>query len=140
MPKVSEFMTKNVVTVSPETSIYEASRIMTEKSIGGLIVLENEVPVGIITERDIVTRVISKKSDPKKILVKDKMSKPVVACTPECGVYEAASLMQLYKIKRLPILKGTELVGIFTSYDLMIARGQEFDNIQATLAELMKEK
>jgi CBS domain-containing protein len=63
-----------------------------------------------------------------------------VTCTPECNIDEAASLMQAHKIKHLPVLKGRELVGIFTTYDLMVARSHEYDRIQATIAELMKEK
>ncbi|MBM5805243.1 MAG: CBS domain-containing protein [Candidatus Verstraetearchaeota archaeon] len=140
MPKVSEFMTQNVVTTSPEASIYETSCVMTEKNIGSLVVLENKVPVGIITERDVIRRVISKKDDPTKTLVRSIMSKPIVACAPECSLEEAASLMRQHKIKRLAVLKGAELVGMFTSYDLMIAIGREFDMLQATLTELTKEK
>ncbi|MGC8936153.1 MAG: cyclic nucleotide-binding/CBS domain-containing protein [Candidatus Methanomethylicaceae archaeon] len=139
MRKVSEFMTKKLVTISPEASVFEASRLMSEKNIGSVIVVEGKRLVGIITERDVLTMVSSRLS-PEKTQVKEIMSKPVVACTPECNIDEAASLMQAHKIKHLPVVKGDELVGIFTTYDLMVARSHEYDRIQATIAELMKEK
>ncbi|MCQ5362549.1 MAG: CBS domain-containing protein [Candidatus Methanomethylicia archaeon] len=140
MAKVSEFMTKKVVTISPEASVLEASLLMSEKNIGSVVVAEGDIPVGIVTERDIIAGVVSKRLPPESTHVKDIMSKPLVTCTPECNIDEAASLMQAHKIKHLPVLKGRELVGIFTTYDLMVARSHEYDRIQATIAELMKEK
>lgn len=139
MPKVSEFMTKKLITISPEASVFDATRLMSEKNIGSVIVVEGKRLVGIITERDILT-VVSSRLSPEKTQVKEIMSKPVVTCTPECNIDEAASLMQAHKIKHLPVVKGDELVGIFTTYDLMVARSHEYDRIQATIAELMKEK
>ncbi|MEM3449627.1 MAG: CBS domain-containing protein [Candidatus Methanomethyliaceae archaeon] len=140
MAKVSDFMTKNVVTISPEASVLDASNLMADKNIGSVVVVEGAVPIGILTERDIIVGVVSKRLLPDKTLVKDVMSKPLVTCTPECNIDEAASLMQAHKIKHLPVVKGDALVGIFTTYDLMVARSHEYDRIQATLAELMKEK
>lgn len=140
MVKVSDFMTKNVVTISPEASVLDASNLMADKNIGSVVVVEGAVPIGILTERDIIVGVVSKRLLPDKTLVKDVMSKPLVTCTPECNIDEAASLMQAHKIKHLPVVKGDALVGIFTTYDLMVARSHEYDRIQATLAELMKEK
>ncbi len=140
MARVSEFMTKRVVTISPEASVLDASLLMSEKNIGSVVVVEGDIPVGIVTERDIIAGVVSKRLPPEKTLVKEVMSKPLVACPPECNIDEAASLMQAHKIKHLPVVKGQELVGIFTTYDLMVARSHEYDRIQATIAELMKEK
>ncbi|MEM3883262.1 MAG: CBS domain-containing protein [Candidatus Methanomethyliaceae archaeon] len=140
MAKVSEFMTKKVVTISPEASVLDASVLMAEKNIGSVVVVDGKIPVGIVTERDIIAGVVSKRLSPEKTLVKDVMSKPLVTCTPDCNIDEAASLMQAHKIKHLPVVRGEELIGIFTTYDLMVARGHEYDRIQATIAELMKEK
>lgn len=140
MARVSDFMTKKVVTVSPEASVLDASHLMADKNIGSVVVVEGTVPIGIITERDVIASVVSKHLSPDKTFVKDVMSKPLVTCTPECNIDEAATLMQAHKIKHLPVVKGGALVGIFTTYDLMVARGHEYDRIQATLAELMKEK
>lgn len=140
MAKVSEFMTKKLVTVSPEASIFDVSCLMGDKNIGSVVIVEGKVPVGIVTERDIIAGVISKRLPPEKTTAGEIMSKPLITCTPECNIDEAASLMQAHKIKHLPVVKGNELVGIFTTYDLMVARGHEYDRIQATIAELMKEK
>ncbi len=140
MAKVSEFMTKKVVAVSPEASVFDVSCLMGDKNIGSVVIVEGRIPVGIVTERDIIAGVISKRLPPEKTTAGEIMSKPLVTCTPECNIDEAASLMQAHKIKHLPVVRGNELVGIFTTYDLMVARGHEYDRIQATIAELMKEK
>ncbi|MGQ9759253.1 MAG: CBS domain-containing protein [Candidatus Methanomethylicaceae archaeon] len=70
------------------------------------MVLDGKTPVGIVTERDILMRVVSKHLSPESTLVRDIMSKPLITCGPECSLDEAASLMQSHKIKHLPVLKA----------------------------------
>jgi len=115
---VRDIMTKKVITIEPSNTVLEAARIMGEKKIGSLVVKRNDKAVGIITERGIIRRVVAKNLDPAKITVEDVMSKPLITANPDISVREAVRLMVKNKIRRLPIVKDTDLVGIVTSTDL----------------------
>jgi nucleotide-binding universal stress UspA family protein len=101
---------------------------MKEKGRGSIIVTEyvttsagsktGTKPVGIITERDMVRRVVAESKDPHSTIAYDIMSKPLIAVGPEATVYDAALIMTKYNIRRLPIVQDNTLLGIITSSDL----------------------
>jgi len=117
-----DVMTKNVLTVDEESSVEEACKVMGEKRVGSLIVTKEGKPVGIFTERDLLSKIILKDVDLKKAKVKDYMSKPLVTVKPETSLREAARIMAQLRVRRLPVLSDEgKLVGIFTSSDLSAA-------------------
>lgn len=118
MPSVKDIMTENVVTIDADKTIFEAAELMSEKSIGCLVVTENTSPVGIITERDFVKRIVAKRTsfDTK---VADIMTKTLVTIDPDSSIKEAARLMSSRKIRRLPVLKQGKLVGIVVATDFV---------------------
>ena len=115
---VEELMVRNVVTVHPDTLVEEAVRIMNTHEIGCLIVSENGKPIGIITERDLLKRVLEQGKPPKTIRVAEIMSKPVIYGDPQMELEDAARLMFRKKVKKLPVIKDEELVGLITLTDL----------------------
>lgn len=121
--RVGDIMTKEVVVAPPGTSIYEIAKIMKENEIGSIIILENSKerhPKGIVTERDLVYKIIAKSIDPKNTFVEEIMSSPLSTVQPEVLVEEAAALMKEKNIKRLPVVNHKkELVGIISETDLM---------------------
>jgi len=117
--KVFEIMVKNPVTVSPETSIRDAARTMLEKSIGSLIISKDEKPLGILTERDLVRRVLAVGRNPESTKVFDVCSKPVVAVSEFMEIDDAVDAMNEYKIRRLVIINNEDKVtGIITTDDI----------------------
>ncbi|MEM1574553.1 MAG: CBS domain-containing protein [Nitrososphaerota archaeon] len=118
---VKEVMKKNVITIDAEKTIEEACKIMGEKHIGSLIVTINDEPRGIFTERDLVSKVISKNIDIKKAKVKEYMSSPLIFVKPDIHIKEAAKIMVEMHIRRLPVIENDKLVGIFTSSDFVEA-------------------
>lgn len=114
-------MKKNVITIDAEKTIEEACKIMGEKHIGSLIVTINDEPRGIFTERDLVSKVISKNIDIKKAKVKEYMSSPLIFVKPDIHIKEAAKIMVEMHIRRLPVIENDKLVGIFTSSDFVEA-------------------
>ena len=118
MSKVKDVMTKNVVTVEPEDRALDAAVKMKEKGIGALTVTSKGNPVGILTERDLVRKVIATRKDPKSTRVVDVMSKPLVTTTPNATVKEAAKKMLINDVRRLPVVAHGKLVGIITAADL----------------------
>lgn len=116
---VGEIMTKDVLTVGPESSVMKAAKMMASRSVGSIVVVQRGKPVGIVTERDLLMKVMSADLRPSKIPVKKIMSKPVITATPETDVLDAVRLMARHHIRRLPVVDGGKLVGIITTRDIM---------------------
>lgn len=114
-----EIMVKNVVTIDADKNVMEAALLMSERNVGCLLVEEEGKVKGIITERDIVRRVVALAVDPTKIKVKDVMSSPLVVIKPEASVEDAAKVMVVYRVRRLPVIKEGKLVGLISATDLV---------------------
>jgi CBS domain-containing protein len=115
---VSDIMSGEVVTVAPEASMGEAAKTMGERRIGSLIVIENNNPTGIVTERDLLSKVLAKELSPEKVKVGDVMSRPLVSISPLATIREAARTMIREK-GRLVVFDDGGLVGIVTASDLV---------------------
>jgi len=116
--KVKEAMIKNVVTLQQDVSAYDAVKLMNENRIGCLVVLQYGQVVGIITERDMLERVLEKCKNPKETNITEIMTKRVIVGKPDMQLAEAAKLMFEKKVKKLPIVEGNRLVGLVTLTDL----------------------
>jgi len=115
---VEDVMVEEVVTVEAEATVQEAVDLMNKHEIGCLIVVLRGKPVGIITERDMLTRVLAKSIDPEKIKVSEIMSAPLIVGKPEMEVENAVKLMFKTKIKKLPVVQRGRLIGLVTLTDL----------------------
>lgn len=121
--KVGDIMTKNVIVVPMGKSVVEAAKMMKKHGIGSVIIVEtgkDKMAKGIITERDIVHKLLASKKDPYKTTVEDIMSRPLRVIRPETNLEEVAKTMRKNNIKRLPVVneKG-ELIGIISEGDIM---------------------
>lgn len=101
---VRDVMKKNVISIDSSMTVQDAAKMMDDASIGAIVVLENGIVTGIITERDMTRRVVAK-GKPYTTSVKDVMSSPVVVVNPDDSVWEAAQLMKTRKIHRMPLFK-----------------------------------
>lgn len=118
--EVDYFMSKGVITTDEETSVEDAAKIMGEKSIGSVIVTRNGEPIGIFTERDLLTKFLAKDQS-LKIEVGKACSSPLITAPIEIGIQDAAAIMTSKHIKRLPITKDGKLMGILSARDLVEA-------------------
>lgn len=128
MEKVKDIMEKNVLTIDSSKNVRECARLMLKKDVGSVIVTHNNVVVGIVTERDLVRKVLADDVDPSKILVSDVMSSPLITVDPDSDVKEAARLMSVYGVRRVVVVnREGGLVGILTATDLalMLAKKNE---------------
>jgi len=116
---VREIMTTPVVTVMFSDPVIAAVEKMISHDIGAVVVISGGRPVGIITERDILKRVILEEKDPRSVFCQDIMSKPLITIKPDTPLSEALSIMRKHGIRRLPIVEGDELIGIITEKDLI---------------------
>jgi CBS domain-containing protein len=119
MPKVvRDIMTKHVVTIDENRTALEAAKIMTEKGISSLIVLKDQNPVGIVTERDFVKKICIKELKISHVKVNEIMSKIRTFADPDIPIEVAVQRMVNHKIRRLPIMETGQVVGIITVTDL----------------------
>jgi len=116
--KVEAIMTKNLITVEPSATVIEAVEAMSRNEIGCLVVSQADQPMGIITERDVLKRVLLQGRDPTTTKVYEIMSAPLLVGDPEMDVQDAVKLMVTNKIKRLPISRQSQLIGLITLSDL----------------------
>ena len=116
--KVKDVMVTNVVTVDVGVNVRKAVERMNNQEIGCLVVLEKGNFAGILTERDVLKRIVAKARNPEKTLVGDVMSKPLIVVDPEAGLEEALELMFKKRVKKLTVVKDKELVGLVTMTDI----------------------
>jgi CBS domain-containing protein len=116
MPSVKDLMTKDIITMDIHKTVLAAAMLMSEKMIGCLVVTDGEMPVGIVTERDFVRRVVARNL-PLDITISEIMSKPLITIDPDSSLRDAARLMLKNKIRRLPVAKENKLVGIIVASD-----------------------
>ena len=124
MPTVKDIMTKDVVSMGVDNSVFEAAELMSSNQVGCLVIMDGEVPMGIVTERDIVRRVVAKKL-PMDTKVSEIMSSSLITIDPDASLKEAARLMSSNKIRRLPVLKQNRLVGIVVATDFVRNAGKK---------------
>ncbi|MFW9926768.1 MAG: cyclic nucleotide-binding/CBS domain-containing protein [Candidatus Thorarchaeota archaeon] len=116
---VRDIMSVNVVTMPPDATVYEVAVSMTKMDIGSIIITEKGRPLGIITESDIVRRVITEKRDAQTTAARDVMSSPIIHVEPGTALTEAMRVMARSNIRRVAVLKNDSLAGIITSRDLL---------------------
>ena len=137
MMKASEIMVKDVVTLTMDenTSAMDAARIMNREGIGCLIAVHHGEVVGILTERDLLKRIVEECRDSKQTKVSEIMTKEVVVGSPDLQLVEATRLMFEKRIKKLPIVDKNGLVGLITLTD--IARATSVDDKTIRLIEAL---
>jgi len=116
--EVKEIMTREVLTITPEASMEEAAVVMGEKHVGSLIVTKYETPVGIVTERDLLTKVLASGKDMKETKVEKVMSYPLITTCLDAKIKETAQLM-IKKKGRLAVFDCGKIRGIVTASDLI---------------------
>jgi CBS domain-containing protein len=121
--KLRKIMVEGVVTIEPSATVKQAAELMNMHEIGCLVVVHREKPVGILTERDMLKRIICKSKQSKTKKVVDLMSKPLIAASPDMRAGDAAKLMFERNIKKLPVVENGRLVGLVTLTDLLRSPG-----------------
>ena len=115
---VKDVMTKNAVMVQANTPIAESARLMQEKDIGSVIVMEGEKVCGIVTDRDIVVRGVAPGKDVKKTAVDEICSRILTTVTPETSLDDAIQMMRDKAVRRLPVVTDGTPIGVVSLGDL----------------------
>jgi CBS domain-containing protein len=112
--RAQDVMVKDIVKVDSRTLVDNAVKVMNKNDIGCLIIEDNGETRGIVTQGDMLKKVLEKAKDPRKLVVSDIMTKKLVVGSPDMEIHEAARLMFKKKIKKLPIVENGKLVGLIT--------------------------
>jgi len=115
---VKDVMTNSVVSIDSTVTATDAAKMMEDVGVGAIVVLENNLPVGIITDRDFVIK-ITAHSYPIDTPVRRMMSSPLISIDPNSDLWIASDLMSTRNVKKLPVIEDDKVVGILTSSDLV---------------------
>jgi len=135
---VRDVMTRTVVTATPDMSAAEAGKKMVENRVGNILIVEKGGPVGIVTESDMVAKVISKNVKPGSIKLEQLMSQPLITTKSSDDINDAVLMMAQKKIRRLPVIDDGALVGIITDADVIQA-SSEINQILDNLIQMNRE-
>ena len=118
---------EQVVAVSPDTPAVEVARIMGAKNVGSVVIVSGDNrPVGILTDRDLTTRVMAREKDPGEVRASDIVTRDVVTFRDSMGIYEAIQKMTAEGIRRMPVVDDAgKLIGIVTMDDIVRMLGEE---------------
>ncbi|OGD57416.1 hypothetical protein A3K78_01790 [Candidatus Bathyarchaeota archaeon RBG_13_52_12] len=135
--KVEDVMRSSVVTIEGESSARQAAKMMDFRGVSSLVVMSRKKISGIVTEKDLCTRVMAKGRDAEKVKVMEIMSQPVIIVRPDMPLENAVQVMLMQGIKKLPVLGGEfgeELVGILSLTDVAML----YPAIYATMKQLQE--
>jgi CBS domain-containing protein len=108
-----------VYSIEPGASVFDAVTLMAQKNIGGLLVVEGERVIGIVTERDVARRVVLNARAPKDTPLRDIMTTSVMGVPPERTSEECMALMTEHRLRHLPVMEGDTLIGVVSIGDLV---------------------
>ena len=115
---VKDIMTKSVISVDVSMTVNEAAKMMEDAKVGAVIVMENNTPIGIVTDRDFAVKIVAHAYQ-ITTPVKQIMSTPLIATSPDETVLMAADLMYTRDIRKLPVIDNDQVIGIITATDLV---------------------
>ena len=116
---VRDVMSKDVKVVRPDSSVKEVVATMNKFNIGSIVIVQGDRPVGIITERDILRRIVEPCLAPETLTARQVMTSPLLTINETASIDEAARLMARRKVKKLPVMNKQKLVGIVTLSDIV---------------------
>jgi CBS domain-containing protein len=132
--RVREAMTNRVITMGPDQTIDKAAQLMLEKGIGCIIIMENNKPIGIVTERNICYGVVAPNKLPSKIKLEQIMSSPIRTISPDKPLIEAAKFMVKNNFRRLPVIEKNRLIGIITARDVVAVSPKTIEVLREVVA------
>ncbi len=132
---VRDAMTEDPRSIGATASVVEAARVMREQHIGSLPVIEDERLVGMITDRDITTRVVAESAVPEMTSVGDVYSRDLISVEPNNDLEEALQLMARHQVRRLPVVENGRLVGMVAQADIALKDNERTGELLGAISE-----
>jgi CBS domain-containing protein len=137
---VRDAMTEDPRSIGASASVGEAARLMREQHIGSLPVTEDERLVGMITDRDITTRVVAESAVPETTSVGDVYSRELISVKPNSDLEEALRLMARHQVRRLPVVENDRLVGMVAQADIALKENERTGELVGAISEPSEEE
>lgn len=134
-----EVMVQEVVSGDKDLTVLEAAKLMRKYKVDSVVVLDNGAPVGIVTDGDIISELVSKDIKPSTVRLKDIMTTPLVTASPNDRVSKIARKMARERIRKIPVIENGSLVGIVADVDILSV-SSEMTSILAELVEMNVER
>lgn len=132
---LKEILNRNVITIAPKAAISEAAYLMMREEIGSLVVVDDHrLPIGIITDRDLVISVIAEGKNPDDVIIEDVMAKDLVYVEEDTDLMDILSTLSEYSIRRMPVTKDGVLTGIISVDDLIVVIATELVDLATALS------
>ncbi|WP_439025740.1 CBS domain-containing protein [Haloarchaeobius sp. DT45] len=122
-----------VVTATPDTPVGDLAKTMKNKKVGSVVIHQNEEPVGIVTDRDIVVNLVAEGKDPKTTTANDVMEKDIITVDVSTGIREICAKMQEHSVRRMPITENGKIAGFVTLDDLVVLIDQELHDLSEVI-------
>ena len=132
---VRDAMTDDPRSIHASASVVEAARLMKEQHIGSLPVTEDERLVGMITDRDITTRVVAESAVPETTSVQEVYSRDLISVEPDDDLDEALHLMARHQVRRLPVVENGKLVGMVAQADIALKEKERTGELVGAISE-----
>jgi signal-transduction protein with cAMP-binding, CBS, and nucleotidyltransferase domain len=125
--KIVDAMTANPISVNADENVLNCVKKMIDEQVGSVLVVDETKLLGIVTERDLLNKVIAKNVDLKKTPISEVMSKKPIYAEPELDIYDAMVLMRIEEIRRLPVVDKGIIVGLLTQKDILSIQPELYD-------------
>ncbi len=125
MGSIRDLMTSSPATAEPSSTVADVAQIMAQEDVGPVPIVEGGRLVGLVTDRDLVIRVIAEGRDPNSTTIGEIASADLVTVQPDSDLNEALQLMAQNQVRRLPVVEGDQLVGIVAQADVARAADEE---------------
>jgi CBS domain-containing protein len=132
---VRDAMTEDPRSIGASASVVEAARLMRQQHIGSLPVTDDERLVGMITDRDITTRVVAESAVPETTSVGDVYSRDLISVEPDNDLEEALQLMARHQVRRLPVVENGRLVGVVAQADIALKENERTSELVGAISE-----
>jgi CBS domain-containing protein len=136
---LKEVMRYNPTVIEIEATVAHAAELMCRDEVGSCIVLQGSIPIGIITEQDINCKVVARDLKPSQVYIQDAMSTPLITIGADKTVDDAAHMMVRHKVRRLPVMENSNVIGIVTVRDLLSV-ANEINELMADLIEVNRDE
>jgi len=130
---VDDLARSDVVTATEETAVSEIAQQMVDETVGSVVIVDDNTPVGIVTDRDLALRCVAEESETGGMAAENVMTEDLETIERDAGFYEAVEVMSDNGIRRLPVTDNNELVGILTSDDLTTLLADEQQGLSAVI-------
>lgn len=130
MPEIRSIVREEVVSASPDTPIIELATLMEEENVGSVVIAEEGRPQGIVTDRDVMIKVVTRERDPTAVTAADVMNEDLVTVDDDSGIFEVIRAMKTSSVRRIPAVDADgQLAGIVTFDDFVVLLGRELDQL-----------